>query len=279
MRILLHSAYNHFPHKRHEDDPEEPAIEMWNDGQIWHAFQERPHGETALLIEPRPLQESTYNKLETCYDRFSRIYTHDSQLLAIAPNARPIYYWRDYEIYDEPKTKDFSMICGQKQMCPLHIERMKLAEVIDDDVDVLGDWKGGERVTRHDAYAPYRFAVVIENHIDDYWFTEKLLNAFSTKTIPIYFGARKISKLFDIGGIFQVNKLWDIVPTIWDIQKAGPDRVYENRRAAIERNFQKVQNYRDFEDYFFTNYEKELTELWIYQSSSQHITRSHISNT
>ena len=109
--------------------------------------------------------------------------------------------------------------------------------------------------------------------------TEKLLNAFSTRTIPIYFGARKISKLFDIGGIFQVKNLWDIVPTIHDIQKAGPDRVYENRRAAIKRNFQKVQNYRDFEDYFFQNYEKELTELWIYQSSSQHITRSHTLNT
>lgn len=262
MRILLHSAYNHFPNKRHEDDPSEQAVEMFNDGHIWHAFESKPHGETALLIEPRPLQESTYNMLETKYNRFSKIFTHDSQLLAIAPNAVPIYYWRDYEIYEEPKTKDFSMICGNKQMCPLHIERMKLAEIIQGEVDILGDWKGGNRVSRHDAYAPYKFAVIVENYLDDYWFTEKLLNAFSTRTVPIYFGARKISKVFDITGIIQVKNLWDIPKTIEDIQKAGVDRVYNNRKSAIERNFRNVQKYRDFEDWFFKHYEGVLQEIW-----------------
>jgi hypothetical protein len=266
MRILLHSAYNHFPNKRHEDNPSEPAIEIYNDGHIWHAYGTEPHGEAALLIEPRPLQESTYNKLETEYDRFSKIFTHDSQLLAIAPNAVLIKYWRDYEVYNEEKTKDFSMICGQKQMCPLHIERMKLAEMIAGEVDVLGDWDGGPKVTRHDAYAPYKFAVVIENYLDDYWFTEKILNAFSTRTVPIYFGARKISKDFDITGIMQVKRLWDIPQLIEDIKCAGVDRVYNNRRAAIERNFQAVQKYQNFEDWFFKNHEGALQEIWNYQS-------------
>ena len=151
-------------------------------------------------------------------------------------------------------------------MCPLHIERMKLAEMIAGEVDVLGDWNGGPKVTRHDAYAPYKFAVVIENYLDDYWFTEKILNAFSTRTVPIYFGARKISKDFDITGIIQVKRLWDIPQVIEDIKVAGVDRVYNNRRAAIERNFRAVQKYQDFEDWFFKNHEGVIQEIWNYQS-------------
>lgn len=262
MRILLHSAYNHFPNHRYEDAPTEPAIEMYNDGHTWHAFQYKPHGECALLIEPRPLQESTYNKLETCYDRFSYIFTHDSRLLEIAPNALPIYYWRDYEVYDEEKTKDFSMICGNKEMCPLHIERMKIAEAIQGDVDILGDWKGGKRVSRHDAYAPYRFAVVIENYRDEKWFTEKILNAFSSKTIPIYFGAKEISAVFDFDGIIQARHLWDIPEIIKRIKDEGAEKVYEASRDAIEHNFKIVQEYETFEDWFFKNYGGFLQQAW-----------------
>lgn len=265
MRIKLYSQYDHFPHKRHEDDPEEPFIEMWNDGFVWKAFQERPRGECALLIEPRPLQEATYKKLETEYARFSKIFTHDSQLLAVAPNALPIKYWWNYKVFDEPKTKDISMICGQKQMCPIHIERMKLAEALKDEIDVLGDWNGGERVTTHDAYAEYKFAVIIENYYDDIWFTEKILNAFSTKTIPIYFGARKIGKDFDITGIIQVKRLWDIPNVISELKGTGVDRFYKNRKAAINRNFELVQKYKGFDDWFFKHYADTLEDIWNYQ--------------
>jgi hypothetical protein len=83
--------------------------------------------------------------------------------------------------------------------------------------------------------------------------------------VPIYFGARKISKVFDITGIIQVKNLWDIPQAIEDIQKAGVDRVYNNRKSAIERNFRNVQKYRDFEDWFFKHYEGVLQELWSYQ--------------
>lgn len=249
MKIRLHSQYDHFPNYR--ADRKEPAFELWNDGKIW----EKKGEGSALMIEPRPLQEENYRWLETNYYKFKWIFTHDSRLLAICPNALPIVYWNQYELNDEPKTKDISMICGTKMMCPLHIERRRIAEKIQDDVDILGDWLGGDRVSIRDAYSPYKFAVVIENHVDDLWFTEKILNAFANKTVPIYFGARKITEMFDGNGIIQVDNLWDIPKTIKRILSAGVDFEYNIRRGAIAHNYNIVQEYRDFEDWFVTKYE------------------------
>ena len=258
IKIKCHSQYNHFPN--HNAEGKDKAFELWNDGKIWEYLNENKEGGSALLIEPRPLQYETYKFLETRYDRFKYIFTHDSQLLAQAPNARPLLYWNEYEINDEPKTKDISMICGTKAMCPLHINRQRLAEDLEDKIDVLGDWDGGERVSIHDAYAPYRFAVVIENYIDDLWFTEKILNAFANKTVPIYLGARQIDRVFNHDGIIQCDSLEKIKAVVEVIQSRGAAKIYEQMMEEIEENFKAVQKYKNFEDYFIKNYEHFMKE-------------------
>ena len=259
MKIKLHSQYDHFPNCL--PDGSDFDLELWNDGKIWTYLAKFPQVEkgSALLIEPRPLQAATYTLVETNYEKFNHIFTHDSQLLAILPNAEPILFWNNYELNDEPKTKDISFICGKKRMCSIHIERMKLAKVLKDEIDVLGDWNNGPRVNTHDAYAPYKFAVVIENYMDDDWFTEKILNAFANKTIPIYFGARNISKYFNDFGIIQVNNLWDIPETIRHIKEIGIDFSYNVRKPAIEDNFREVQKYKNFENWFVQHYEEGRT--------------------
>ncbi len=252
MKINCISQYNHFPGSQ---DPN--ASKVYNDGKIWEYLQEGGQGASALLIEPRSLQPDIYSILETEWWRFKYIFTHDSQLLSIAPNAVTIYYWNEYEIHDEPKTKDISMICGSKTMCPLHNLRKLLAEIIQDKVDILGDWKGGSRCSIAEAYANYKFTVVIENYLDDYWFTEKLLNAFASKTVPIYLGARKIDNFFNSYGIIRMDSLWDIPEMIECMKHIGLNHLYEMRRDAIEQNFELVKQYKNFEDYFVRKFAED----------------------
>lgn len=260
MKIKLHSQYNHFPN--HTTGPGEPAdLELWNDGKIWEYVEiartiKDPQG-SALLIEPRSLQPQTYELVENNFYLFKNIYTHDSQLLQELPNAHRMLYWNEYEIHDEPKTKDISMICGSKTMCSLHILRQLIAEVIQDKVDILGDWKGGSRCSIAEAYANYKFTVVIENYLDDYWFTEKLLNAFASKTVPIYLGARKIDNIFNSYGIIRMDSIWDIPGMIECMEHIGLDHLYEMRRDAIEQNFELVQRYKNFEDYFIRKFAED----------------------
>ena len=146
------------------------------------------------------------------------------------------------------------MICGTKKMCPLHVERMKIADIIENKVDILGDYKG-ERCTIDEAYTEYKFAVVIENYRDDLWFTEKILNAFSHKTVPIYYGARKIGLFFNERGIITVGRLWDIPEIIEILYEKGLEKEYYKRTTAIMENYEAVQKFKDFEDWFFKYYE------------------------
>lgn len=259
MKIKLDSQYDHFPH--YKPGGGEPYIEIYNDGKIWEAFTQEPHGECALLIEPRSLQPETYSMLETKYNRFRYIFTHDSQLLRIAPNALPICWWNEYDLNDEIKTKDISMICGTKNYCSLHNERMKIAEELKGEIDVLGDIWGQPRISIHDAYAPYKFAVVIENHIDDGWFTEKLLNCFANKTIPIYFGGAAFEKYFDPAGVIKVQNVYSIPLIVRDIIDYGIDKIYKNLRVPIEVNYQRVQEYVNFEDWFIKKYGDLLNDI------------------
>lgn len=260
MKIKLHSQYNHFPN--HTAAPGEPAdLELWNDGKIWEYIEiartiKDPRG-SALLIEPRSLQPRTYELVENNFYLFKNIYTHDSQLLRELPNAHRMLYWNEYEIHDEPKTKDISMICGSKTMCPLHNLRQRLAERIQDKVDILGDWKGGSRCSIAEAYANYKFTVVIENYLDDYWFTEKILNAFASKTVPVYIGARRIGWWFNANGIIQVPNIWDTPDMLRKMQDIGLDYIYYSKMNEIEENFERVQQYKNFEDYFIKEFAED----------------------
>ena len=253
MKIKCHSQYNHFP--IYGTDQDDCDLELWNDGRIWDYINKYPkvNRGSALLIEPRSLQPGTYVLVESSHEKFDTIFTHDSQLLSLLPNARPIVYWRDYELNDEEKTKQISFICGDKEMCSYHLMRKRLAEVLQDKVDVLGDWNGGDRVSTHDAHAPYKFSIVIENYIDDYWFTEKILNCFANKTVPIYFGARKISDFFNKMGIIQVENIWTI-PIVIDEYANDFDELYDLMKPGIEDNYERVQKYKNFEDWFIKHY-------------------------
>ena len=61
------------------------------------------------------------------------------------------------------------------------------------------------------------FSLVIENSIEENFFSEKLLDCLRTYTIPIYFGCKNIGKYFDVRGmiipkdvddaIYKINKL------------------------------------------------------------------------
>ena len=212
MKLRMISQFDHFPGHTTKD---KSAPRMYVDGKIWEAMDDTEVlTDMLLLIEPRSIQPENYLLAMDHYNRFRYIFTHDSQLLRFAPNALPIFYWRDYELKDEFKRKDISMICGTKRMCPLHR-----------------------------------------------WFTEKILNAFSHKTVPIYYGARYIGAFFDEKGIIRVRSLWDIPKIIDILYDSGLEKEYYSRTNAIMNNYQAVQRYRDFEDLFFKKYNDLLERM------------------
>lgn len=208
----------------------------------------------ALMVEPRSILPESYKWLSNNWERFDNIFTHDDELLKL-PNAKKILFGNVWDWSDEPKTKLVSMITSKKQFCELHKKRWELANKLQKKIDVFG--LDGNWVETKTAHAPYMFAIVIENYIDDWWFTEKICNCFANKVIPIYYGARNINQIFNSNGIIILDSLNKIYEVLADIKRYGED-IYKFSKEAIEDNYIRVKQYEVFEDWFYLTYKDLL---------------------
>lgn len=260
MNIKLYSHYDHFPN--HKSVPYDAHIEMYNDEFVYQA----PVGSCALLIEPRSIQPKTYEWMEQNWKRFKYVFTHDSRLLQICDNAKLIIWGFGNGNYmcnsNVIKTKNVSMVCSDKTMCQEHKDRIELARALKDCpyVDVMGTVDGGPWVETEQIYPKYKFSIAFENYIDDYWFTEKILNCFANKTVPIYYGARKIDEFFNANGILRTCSWRGIIDWLSVQTQESLNQKYQKRLNAIEDNYNRVQKYGRFEEWFYKEYGDLLNE-------------------
>jgi hypothetical protein len=93
-----------------------------------------------------------------------------------------------------------------------------------------------------DGLAPYRYSVVIENCQEQNYFTEKLVDAFLCKTVPIYRGCPNIGDYFDISGMIVCNSFSDIQNAVQSIS----DEDYNFRSSQMRTNQEKAVYYGDY---------------------------------
>ena len=86
-----------------------------------------------------------------------------------------------------------------------------------------------------------QFHICIENSKQNNYFTEKLIDCFVTKTIPIYWGCPNLHKFFDLSGIIIANSLDEIIEKC---NSLTPE-TYEKMKEGIEKNFELAQQYVD----------------------------------
>lgn len=271
VRIKMFSHYNRF--LSHWAKPGEPYIPCYNDSFVRQENIE-PNA-IALLIEPRPLQPKVYEYIEKNYNRFIYVFTHDSILMDKIPNARLIIWGGVWSWGDGVKdyNKPISMVASWKEEAPVRIQRKHLAMELKDKIDCFGDFDGGPRADTNEIYGKYLFSVVIENHIDEYWITEKICNCFAHFTVPIYYGATNIGELFNTDGIIICHSINEVRQQVDDLLSIGDSFLdysgrrdnwmheYFKRQQAIRDNHERVKNYKSFDEWFFKHYETMLEGL------------------
>lgn len=257
MRIKMHAVYDHFPERN--PIPGQPFINCYADSRVVECIA--PDRNIAMLLEPRSMIKEYYDYVEQHYNYFNYIFTHDSRLLTF-PNARFLNWGDVWHTSDSVKDKGISLIASWKNWCPLHEARIELAKFYENNskVDVYGSYRDRETWTStQEAHEHYKFAIVIENDIDEYWFTEKLLNCLSNKVVPIYVGATRIGDIFNAEGIIQVHN-WKLIPEI--VRTLDIDSEYQKRQQAIDDNYIRVKAYaKNWKDRFFEDYESILEGL------------------
>lgn len=224
----------------------------------------------ALLLEGKAIIPKVYEKIHSnpqyIENRFDALFTHSKVLLNVVGNARfcPAYgvwygttKWGGVIGAHTVKTEMISFVGCEKTMAKMHLFRQEVTRhfLESDKVDVMGK-AVGRSASCDEIFTPYRYNIALENDRYDYYFTEKIMNCFAAKTIPIYYGCPSIEKFFNLDGIIFIEE-----PTIEAIEEAvGLCSVqdYENRKEAVEDNFERVQKYLCVEDYLCDKYPEIL---------------------
>ena len=205
----------------------------------------------AMVNEPRAIYPQVYDWISQNNRLFDFVLTYDKELLDRGENF--LYYphgrcWiNNYN--NDKKTKMCSIFASPKRTTPGHLLRHEVIDRFKEKMDLFGkEYTPVEY--KEDGLSEYYYSVTIENSIQDYYWTEKIVDCFATKTVPIFWGSRTVIDHFNANGII----FFDTIDELCDILDNMSPAEYENMLPAIEENFSKVEQYRIPEDWCFKQY-------------------------
>jgi hypothetical protein len=204
----------------------------------------------AMLIEPPIISPATYEYVNNNHKNFDYILTYSKELLDTGRNF--LFYsaccsW----ISDDSmpvKTKVCSMVASNKMMTKGHVFRAEVIEKFKGRMEHFGlGYKHIE--TKEEGLRDFCFSIVMENSDTDYYFSEKLIDCFMTRTIPIYWGS-DLSKYFDMNGVLTFKSIEDLKK----IMNSLSVELYMSKLQSVENNFNKAQDFKIPEDWLYKTY-------------------------
>lgn len=212
----------------------------------------------ALLYESRDTMQWLYKNCKTIIHEYSYFFTHEKALLERFPNTywipgNGIWIGTKYggETLDFPMEKDrlVSFLTSTKKTTPAQEFRVKLAKLLGSDpkypIDVyLRSSDAHNYIPVATCLNRYMFSIVIENTVSPLYFTEKLLNCFASKTIPIYLGASETGNFFNQEGILNFKGKRDLMDVILP---SISNETYLSKLHAIEENFKRSKEFSSIE--------------------------------
>lgn len=220
-----------------------------------------------FIIESRSIEALGYQLVEPAVPYFNKVFTHNSDFIKKYENCKWIPgggIWiegredtphAEGKIAIHNKNKLCSMVSSNKKMCQLHLIRLQIMESIQNNSKIDKFFGGGgpgdgNWLPIFRTLKDYMFSIVIENYIDDLYFTEKILNCFATGTIPIYLGAKNIGSIFDKNGILQFSSFEEFNNIINNLSEDQ----YFSKMEAIKYNFERCLEFKSIEDYIYEKY-------------------------
>ena len=224
----------------------------------------KPAVKYGMLTESRtivPKDYEVFHRNRGLEKDFRYIFTYDDRILNEIENARfyPVAagIWNSEmrEGRYREKDRDLSILSSDKVMCALHRFRLELARLCKREglADTFGRFDGGGYVEKVDeTLNRYRFSMIIENDVSDYYFSERLTSCFAAQTVPVYLGARRIGEFFNTDGMILLGSA-DLEEAESLIAECTRER-YEAMLPAVLDNYERVKEYVNMQDYLYEHY-------------------------
>lgn len=247
----------HFEWNKEPESPKSPLFFTESHMGKAHFYAEDNIDCYLILIEPEALHPENYQRALELERHFVGIFTHDARYadLDAARDKWHFYPFGGSWIANPEITRkvlDVGIIASHKESMPGHKLRHKVVRHLNQHF-VPCAWGSGYKPfdSKQRVLADYRFMVVIENVRQDYWFTEKLLDALSMGCIPIYWGCPDIGRWFDMDGIIPVETFDDLRIMLHAIDF---EKEYEDRFDAIKANAKRAKDFFICEDVLYNTY-------------------------
>lgn len=210
-------------------------------------FDHNAEFKVLLQSEPPNLYIAFCGMVKENYQNFDLILTYDDRLLEL-PNAMEfcaVGSWISDDIQIE-KTNQISYLMSSKINGTDYHMRFKILRYLErlennriNDFEV--NWyRSPPRVpSKNPFFANAKFNIACENQVMTNMYTEKILDCFKTKTVPIYYGCTNIEKYFNPKGIIQFNS----IEQFEDIMENLTPSVYDDMLPYIEENFELAKPY------------------------------------
>tara|TARA_R110002012_G_scaffold143128_1_gene301247 strand:+ start:1166 stop:1978 length:813 start_codon:yes stop_codon:yes gene_type:complete len=202
---------------------------------------------------------------------FSAILTWDFKVLNNCDNAVFLPFghtWFKKDQYEKNHTKEFKIahLCGKLLKTYGHSLRHEILARENELTnptkfyDVYGDRYNIEeaRIGKEEIFGNVQYGVAIENVSHRGYFSEKILDCFLLKTIPIYWGCTNISDYFNKDSIIEFGNVDDF---IYIVNKLDKD-FYNTKKEIIEENYQLALKYVNYEK----NIVKKIIEIFKYNN-------------
>lgn len=228
-------------------------------------------------VDPEELRTSNMDIIRSS-DRFDIILTCSDQILKECKNAR---YWnqgciftsKDYNNYN--KKFGVSFLCGNKNKTSGHLLRKDIWGM-QESLKIPYKFYISRRLSSNsffpkvypnneflpeesfkDSLFDYQYSFAIENSRENNYFTEKLIDCFYTKTIPIYWGCLNLEKFFNPFGVISFHSLEEALQKVNSI---SPDN-YKNLEKAIDDNYKESLKYLQYDNNLERRLQKEIDRL------------------
>ena len=209
------------------------------------------------------------------HQKFSCVLTWGKDILDTCDNAMFFAFgvsWVDKPYVEMMKTKkktfEVSYLCGAKKMIEGHYLRHRLY-ARGEEIKVPKKWfytlpdysptEGrilGDLSKKKVVWDDSMFSICIENSSNYNYHTEKIIDAFLTKTVPIYWGCKNIGDFYDINGVIVCQDENEIIVRVNELTEQD----YYNRMEAINKNYETAKYYADIFNRYWDTISDILTE-------------------
>jgi hypothetical protein len=172
---------------------------------------------------------------------FSCILTWGEEILNECENALLVPFGTTYLhskdnykiLASQEKKFELSFMCGRKHLIDGHFIRHKIYNRQKEITSIPLKWYFTYDGPKDVCFETSMFHLAIENSQNKNYFTEKIIDAFISKTIPIYRGCQNIGDFFDKRGFFT----FDTEEEFFNIVNSLTEEDYYSRKEYIEKNY------------------------------------------